>query len=194
MISLIQFIPKFSILFFIDQYFFVCTSPELFARKKYALHFSDWYFFSIQQKITIFLQYSTRWGQAIVHRTKNENFLFPVIYAFLSRFSDQHKKRETSKNDTHKNNNKLAQHNVDISNWNWYSATCMHTQKGVKCNLNSIPDMLAHPPTSVHPFSFLFSFWNIFPSHTSDAIAVDSIYFFLFEFILFLVEMRFVVF
>jgi hypothetical protein len=95
---------------------------------------------------------------------------------------------------THKNNNKLAQHNVDISNWNWYSATCMHTQKRVKCNLNSLPDMLAHPRQCIPLVSFSHFETFSLPHTRSDAIAVDSIYFFCLSLFLFLVEMRFVVF
>lgn len=69
-----------------------------------------------------------------------------------------------------KNNNKLAQHNVDISNWNWYSASC-----SIK---NKITSEMQFKLNRSHSCCFPFSFWYISLSLSLLLLLIQFIYFF----------------
>lgn len=121
------------------------------------MHFTERVF--LIGKITNFCAIFNWWGDT----QKIEEFFTLDICACMQPASKQ--KKKCSNND--KNNNKLAQHNVDISNWNWYSTTWMCST--VKCNLNS-----SHPPTSFLLFPFLIL--QHFLSHS--LLLIQFIYFF----------------
>lgn len=100
------------------------------------------------------MQYST---DEDAHKKYRRNSLSNLCIYFLLSILDSlyvhatssiETKKNCSNND--KNNNKLAQHNVDISNWNWYSATWMcNTQKKIEWNA------ILTQPTSFLLFPFL---------------------------------------